>query len=173
MLLPLVFSELTVQSTVFKFSPLGFEKAMNGRVSVFSSIHPKLITFCNCHLYLLICLRCKQRFLFVPRIFSSFRPSFLCLKPLMLSVVNGLASRFKAAIAECTFWLLRFIYTGILKLIVHISSRHGMTQCKQKVEIIKADCESCVLPIWVFCNFFWQICGIKIKLSYTTWKLDF
>lgn len=34
--------------------------------------------------------------------FSPFVP-LLCLKPLMLSVVNGLASCFKAAIAECTF----------------------------------------------------------------------
>ena len=37
-------------------------------------------------------------------------PLFVSPKPLMLSVVNGLASRFKAAIAECKFWLLRFIY---------------------------------------------------------------
>lgn len=37
-------------------------------------------------------------------------PLFVSPKPLMLSVVNGLASCFKAAIAECKFWLLRFIY---------------------------------------------------------------
>ena len=30
-----------------------------------------------------------------------------------------------------------YIYTGILKLIVYMSSRHGITQCKQKVEIIR------------------------------------
>lgn len=66
----------------------------------------------------------------------------------MLSVVNGLASRFKAAIAECTILTAKiYIYTVILKLIVHMSSRHGMTQCKQKVEIIRKNCESCVLHL--------------------------
>lgn len=41
---------------------------------------------------------------------SPFIPSFCVSEALMLSVVNGLASCFKAAIAECKFWLLRFIY---------------------------------------------------------------
>lgn len=91
-----------------------------------------------------VSLWCKLHSDFVFCIFSLLSP-FLCLKPLMLSVVNGLASCFKAAIAECKFWLLRFIYTGILKLIVYISSRHGMTQCKQKVEIIKK-------KLWVLCS---------------------
>lgn len=76
-------------------------------------------------------LWCTQHSIFVFSI-SSLLSNFMCLKPSMLSVVNGLASCFKAEIAECKFWLLRFIYTGILKLIVYISSHHGMTQCKQK-----------------------------------------
>jgi len=68
--------------------------------------------------------------------------------PSMLSVVNGLASCFKAAIAECTILTAKiYIYTGILKLIVHMSSRHGMTQCKQKVEIIRK-IVSPVFSIW-------------------------
>lgn len=81
--------------------------------------------------YLSLSLWCIQHSSFLFNI-SFLLSDFLCLKPLMLSVVNGLASCFKAAIAECKFWLLRFIYTGILKLIVYISSHLGMTQCKQK-----------------------------------------
>lgn len=87
---------------------------------------------------------------------------FCVSKPLMLSVVNGLAS-FQGGNSRMYIQTAKiYIYTGILKLIVYMSSRHGMTQCKQKVEIIR-NCESCVLSIWVFCNFFEKFVELKIN----------
>lgn len=75
------------------------------------------------------------RFLMTPLPFTLL---FVSPKPLMLSVVNGLASCFKAAIAECKFWLLRFIYILVSWSLLYIwVVAMGMTQCKQKVEIIR------------------------------------
>lgn len=46
-----------------------------------------------------------------------------------------------------------YIYTGILKLIVYMSSRHGMTQCKQKVEIIRKIVSPVFFPFEYFVIF--------------------
>lgn len=86
---------------------------------------------------------------------------FVSSKPLMLSVVNGLASCFKAAIAECKFWLLRFIYIlvswSLLYIWVVAMGWHNVNKSRNN----KKNCESCVLSIWVFCNFFEKFVELK------------